>query len=215
MHVMPTIIGITFATLLSLIIVKISKGNNKIFAILCWLVIASAAIDRYMRNPSYPIWIPFHLCDLALIISGFALYFNNKKAYKLILFLLWGSIFAILFPQPSILKSPLFSYTRLVFYLDHALVIATAIILTKQNNWWIEKGDWKFAFTYVFITGAIMMYIVNPILGTNFYFVSGKLDIPIFNLFLPWPYYPYEFAILAIIIFILYEKILLKIKSGE
>lgn len=115
-------------------------------------------------------FLPFHLCSMALWIA--VLYIWTENYFWGVIYILLcvpGAIGALLFPNWD--AYPLFNYMHIHAFISHGLIVAFGI-------WLIWSGKvvpkWKdFWMPVVFgIAGFIILYWVNGVIGTNYWFLN-------------------------------------------
>ncbi len=191
------------------------KKSNKLYGKLLFIIIIISWLVRInsFGVDNFKLTLPLHLCDITLIIGAYAIYKERFSLYNLLIFLSLGSVLAILFPALEVQGFKLFAIENIVFYVDHVSTFFILYTIYKQDNPKIIKGDWIRASLFALLSGLIMLLIINPLLDSNYYFVSEPLNNQIFLLFPAWPYYLIYFLILLFIITFLFEKVLLKIQN--
>ncbi|MDI2027384.1 TIGR02206 family membrane protein [Saccharopolyspora sp. TS4A08] len=132
--------------------------------------------------------LPLHLCDLAWVVAGWALWTRASTPHALLYF--WG---LTLTPQAIItpaLDAPDFPHVDFVeFWGQHLLVIWAAAFLTwgiglrpTWRGYWVSVG--------VTVAWGVLMLGFNAIAGTNYGFVSSKPNNPsLLDLMGGWPTY--------------------------
>lgn len=115
--------------------------------------------------------LPLHLCDLAAIICGFALLTRHPLLCELAYFWgLAGTLQGLLTPNlPYDLPHPVY----FSFFLQHGVVVITALLLPLGLGWRPRTGGARYAFIWVILYAAII-YPVNLALQTNFAFLLEK-----------------------------------------
>lgn len=115
-------------------------------------------------------FLPFHLCSMALWIA--ALYAWTEIRFLGVIYILLcvpGTVGALLFPNWD--AYPFFNYMHIHGFISHGLIAAF-------GAWLISSGklipQWKdFWMPVVFgMAGFIILYPVNSMLGTNFWFLN-------------------------------------------
>lgn len=148
--------------------------------------------------------LPFHLCDVAAFIAGFALLTRQPTLCLLTYF--WGlaaTLQGLLTPAvPVDAPHPVF----FSFFLAHGAVVGAALYLPLADGW-RPKGSWlraamsAFAWANVYLLCAM---IVNKLLGTNFGFLTKPPSNPsIVDHLGPHPWYILSFEGLAVTFFLL------------
>lgn len=148
--------------------------------------------------------LPFHLCDIAAVIAGFALITRHPLLCSLTYF--WGlaaTLQALITPAielgfPSL---PYFS-----FFLQHYAIVATALFLPIVDGWRPKTPFWKspveiYAYSVFYLLFALAL---NTWLGTNFGFASHPPHTPsLIDHLGPWPWYLISIQAIAFVIFLL------------
>ena len=147
-----------------------------------WLAIAA---PKSLEN-----LLPLQVCDLTGIIAGFALVTRRPLLCALTYF--WGlatTTQAIVTPAITVdFPSPPY----VMFFVQHFAVVGTALFLPIVEGWRPRQPLWQgpleaigWAFGYL-----LMVLSVNPLLHTNFGFVSRLPDNPsLLDQLGPWPWY--------------------------
>lgn len=158
---------------------------------LSWLVEASQG-----RIP-----IPFQLCDLALMLTVWALLSPQPMVTELAYFWgLCGSLQAILTPD---LHAGFPSYIWFHFFITHGGILLSAVYLgvtgrlnlTRQSVWRV----WVWTNGYALLAGFL-----NWVTGANFGYLARKpLQPSLLDYFGPWPIYIAAMEVVAVISFIL------------
>ena len=145
--------------------------------------------------------VPLHLCDLAAFICGFALITRRQVLCELAYFWgLAGTLQGLLTPNLEFdFPHPVF----LAFFLQHGVIVITALVLPLGLGWRPAKGAVKRVF--LFIMGyAAMAMIINYLLGTNFGFLAAKPnEASLLDVMPVWPWYIFVLIGLALVMFCL------------
>jgi hypothetical integral membrane protein (TIGR02206 family) len=147
--------------------------------------------------------LPFHLCDMAILLAMVALLWRVQWVYEVLYFwALAGTLLAVFtpdvtmgFPDPGFLS----------FFGIHAGVVASACVLTWGEGMRPRPGA---AWTVFGITNAYagLVGIVNFIAGTNFMYLNRKPSSPtLLDALGPWPWYLLVADVLALGLFLLLE----------
>lgn len=186
---MYNIVGYTLISILFLVL-PVYFNKNKYAKTSVYLILTikiSEIIYRYfiIKNNGVEL-LPLHLCNLGLILALITMYFKSYAAFEILYFWSIGAFFALLTPEvrnmfPSILNITFFTTHLYLFY-----VVLYGIIYW---NFKPTKGSLFKSITYLNIA-AILIFFINPKLGTNFMFINYKPDFssPL-DYFGPWPYY--------------------------
>ena len=146
--------------------------------------------------------IPFQLCDLALVMTVWALFTLKRPASELAYFWgLAGSLQAVLTPD---LREPFPTYWWMKFFAGHCGIVLGAVYLaltgrvapTHRSVWRV----WTWANVYAAAAGAL-----NWALGTNFGYLAHKPAHPsLLDHFGPWPHYILGLEAAGLLSFYLY-----------
>ena len=143
--------------------------------------------------------LPVHLCDVAGIAGGVALWTRRQLPCELVYFFgLAGTLQGLLTPNLAV-DFPDARFT--VFFLLHGGVVVTALhVVTSMNH---APRPWSVARMLV----ALLIYgglaaVVNGVLGTNYGFLSHKpAQASLMDHLGPWPLYLAILAALAVVFF--------------
>jgi len=202
-------LGIGFALTAALIIfAKRSDGKQRVAtAILAFLNFSSYpfALFAWREHPqALDNVIPLHLCDLAAVVAGFALF--TRKPILLTLTYFWGiaaTTQALLTPAITI-GPPELPFIH--FFWQHVAIVATALYIPIVLKWRPRAPWWK---SPLIVFGISLIYqgfalLVNTILKTNFAFASRPPDNPsLIDHLGPWPLYLFAMQGLALVFFLL------------
>lgn len=170
------------------------------------VVLGIKIAELYYRNV---VWgekiyqmLPFHLCNLTIIISIFMMLFHSKILFQLVYFWFVGAIFAIVTPD-IIFDYP--SFFTISFFITHFYLIFAALFALIHFHFRPNKKGLVFAFVTVNLW-AVLMYFVNQKLGTNYLFISRIPETKtLLNYLGPWPYYYIPVEIIYLVVsFLLY-----------
>ena len=131
--------------------------------------------------------IPFHLCDVAAFLCGFALITRRYLLCELSYFWgLAGTLQGLLTPNlPYDFPHPVF----LSFFMQHGVIVITALLLPLGLGWRPCQGAWMRAFGWLLLYAAAAT-LVNLALGTNFGFLMRKpTEASLLDIMPEWPGY--------------------------
>ncbi|MFT4177327.1 MAG: TIGR02206 family membrane protein [Luteolibacter sp.] len=148
--------------------------------------------------------LPFHLCDIAAVLAGFALLTRNSLLCCLTYY--WGlaaTVQALLTPAINV-GFPAWPFT--VFFLQHFAIVGVALYLPIVYGWRPQRPFWKSPLTaYCWILvylGAAML--INLLLDANFGFASRPPENPsLIDHLGPWPWYLVSMSAIALALFFL------------
>lgn len=160
--------------------------------------------------------LPLHLCDIAVIVAGFALLTRHPALCELTYF--WGlaaSIQGIVTPNVGYgFPHPVF----LSFFWHHFSIVAAALFLPLALGW-RPRRPIHHTVTRVFLWSElylITMLPTNSLLGTNFGFLAHKPDNPsLLDHMGPWPWYLLSLQFVALLLFILLSLPFLRKRHGN
>lgn len=187
---------------------KRSEKNQRIATSLlafCNLVSFPFALIAWRNYPhSLDNDLPLHLCDLAAIVAGFALF--TRKPILLTLTYFWGiaaTTQALITPALGI-GPPELPFIH--FFFQHFVIVAAALYIPIVLKWQPQQPYWK---SPVIVLGISICYqatvlVVNSFLGTNFGFASHVPENPsLIDHLGPWPIYLFAMQGIALILFLI------------
>ncbi len=130
---------------------------------------------------------PFHLCDIAAFLCGFALITRRPLLCELSYFWgLAGTMQGLLTPNLAYnFPHPVF----FAFFLQHGVIVITAIVLPLGLGWRPRSGAVKRVFGWVIIY-AVAAFLVNFFLDTNYGFLMRKPnEASLLDVMPAWPGY--------------------------
>lgn len=206
-HFITLAIGF-FLTAVLIIFAKRSNDNQRVAtAILAFSNLASYPFALYAwRNYPHALdnSLPFHLCDLAAIVAGFALV--TRKPILLTLTYFWGlaaTTQALITPALSI-GPPSLPFIH--FFFQHFVIVAAALYIPIVLKWRPQSPWWKSPLIVLAISIGYQAtaLIINYFLKTNFAFASRVPDNPsLIDHLGPWPIYLFAMQGLALIFFLI------------
>lgn len=131
--------------------------------------------------------IPLHLCDIAAFLCGFALITRRPFLCELSYFWgLAGTLQGLLTPNLAFdFPHPVF----VAFFLQHGVVVITALLLPLGLGWRPRPGAWQRCFVWLLIY-AVIAFFANMALNTNFGFLMHKpAEASLMDLMPSWPFY--------------------------
>ncbi|WP_411826594.1 TIGR02206 family membrane protein [Luteolibacter sp. AS25] len=206
-HYITLAIGFAIIAILILAAKRAGKNQKHITLFLALTNLLSPLIAYFVWK-DYPHrldnLIPYHLCDLAAIIGGFALL--TRKPFLLTLTYFWGlaaTLQALLTPAiphgpPT---APFFH-----FFIQHFAIVAAALYIPIVLKWRPETPFWKsplkvFGISLVYHVSTIP---INSLLDTNFAFSLSKPQAAsLIDHLGPWPVYLFAMQALALVLFLI------------
>lgn len=143
--------------------------------------------------------LPCHLCDVAAICGGAALWFRNQRLAELVWFWgLAGTMNGLITPALSdSFPSPRF----ISFFALHSGVVIAAVYLVAGLGLRPQKGAvWRaFGWGQIYFLLAVA---VNTVTGSNYGFLREKPDqASLLHWMGPWPWYILGLQALALLLF--------------
>lgn len=206
-HYTALAIGIAIVTALILFAKRSEKNQRIVTALLAFLNLSAYpfALFAWRDFPrSLDNVLPLHLCDLAAIVAGFALF--TRKPILLTLTYFWGiaaTTQALLTPAITIGPPDL---PFIHFFIQHFAIVAAAIYIPVVMKWRPEAPWWSSPLKVFGISIAYqgIALLINTILKTNFAFASRPPDNPsLIDHLGPWPLYLFSLQAMAFVLFLL------------
>lgn len=203
-HLMMMAVGLgAVALLLALGFFIPPKALAKLVSV---LVLVTKILELYYRHnilgEEITNMLPFHLCNLSIILAVFMLFFHSNLLFQLIYFWFAGAIFAIVTPE---LSYDFPNFFTISFFVTHFYLIFSALFALIHFGFRPSLKGLVFAFCMINIW-AVLMYFVNLRLGTNYLYVNRLPGATTILSFLgAWPYYLLPVEMLYLLIsFLLY-----------
>lgn len=200
-----------FVVLLTLLLIarRSALGKSIVTGILAFFCIAAYGYSQWAWSTSTdPVAldnrIPFHLCDFAGFIAGYALLARKPLARELTYY--WGLAATL-----QALITPALTYnaphpTFFTFFFHHFAIVGAALFLPFCDSWRPQLPFYRsplraFAWVNVYLIFAGTM---NILLDTNFGFLAHPPPNPsLIDHLGPWPWYIVSFEIIALALFFL------------
>ena len=175
-HIMWLVVIVIISIIISIIYSLLSKQNKEKKMRLC-IGIIMPVISLYrdlvllITGHFDRFYLPLHLCGMALFIGS--IYCFTKWRFVGVIYVLLcvpGALGALLFPDW--IDYPLWNYMHIHDFISHGLIVAWGICLLASGEL-IPK--WKELWMPVVfgICGVGILYPVNNLLGTNYWFLNG------------------------------------------
>ena len=146
--------------------------------------------------------LSLNLCAITIILLMIVLINKNERLFELTYFWgLAGATQAILTPDIGQYGFPHFRFFQ--FFLSHGSIVAVVVFLTVVEGLKPKKGSIKrvFIMTNAY---ALVIFLVNYILGTNYLFISRKpVTASALDLLGPWPWYILSLEGIALVLFVI------------
>jgi len=146
--------------------------------------------------------VPFHLCDLAAVLAGFALLTRRQVLCELTFYWgLAGTLQGLLTPAIQV-GFPAWPFVT--FFVIHFSIVAAALYLPIVDGWRPERPWWRSPWrAFLWVNAYILCAMaLNALLGTNFGFAAHKPVNPsLLDHLGPWPWYLLSLELLALVLF--------------
>lgn len=143
--------------------------------------------------------VPFHLCDIAALLCGFAL-LNRKPQYCELAYFwgLAGTLQGLVTPNLAYnFPHPIY----LAFFLHHGVIVMTALVLPLGLGWRPEKGALRRVFLWLLAYAAFAI-TANAFMQTNYGFLAKKpSEASLLDIMPAWPWYIFVLVALAGLMF--------------
>ena len=211
-HFIYMAMGVTALVALALLARKLERPlAERVIKAASIVLIVLYVFRAYMYYRYYPGFsfldiLPLHLCILSVLILPAAVYTENaflgNVSYAV---LLPGALMAILTPETVLGYFHAFGWMPLVFYVWHFLVAAIPLMLVSSGK--LRPDIRKYPPIILSLSGyALIIYIFNQQLNTNFMFLNKPARGTIIWLFGEWlgnPGYIIALALMAFFIIFL------------
>ena len=206
-HFITLAIGFVIIGMLIVLARRSEKSQRIITALLAFCNLVSYPFALYAwREYRHELdnLLPFHLCDLAAIVAGFALV--TRRPILLTLTYFWGlaaTTQALITPALNI-GPPGLPFIH--FFFQHFVIVAAALYIPIVLKWRPKQPWWKSPLIVLAISIGYQAtaLLINAILKTNFAFVSDKPKNPsLIDHLGPWPVSLFAMQGLALIFFLL------------
>ena len=202
-------LAVGFSVIAGLIVFakRSEKSERAVTAIIAFLCLVSYPFALYAwRDQPLALdnVLPFHLCDLAAIVAGFALF--TRKPILLTLTYFWGiaaTTQALLTPAITI-GPPELPFVH--FFVQHFAIVAAAIYIPLVLKWRPEMPWWKSPLKVFGISVAYQgtALLINMVPKTNFAFASRPPDNPsLIDHLGAWPIYLFAMQGIALALYLL------------
>lgn len=208
-HIITLAVGFVIIALLILFAKRSEKNQRITTTVLAFCNLISFPFALYVyawRDHPHSLdnLLPFHLCDLAAVVAGFALF--TRKPILLTLTYFWGlaaTTQALITPALEI-GPPELPFIH--FFFQHFVIVAAALYIPIVLKWRPMQPWWKSPIIVLVISIGyqVTALIINYFLKTNFAFASHVPHNPsLIDHLGPWPIYLFAMQGLALIFFLL------------
>ena len=208
-HIITLVVGFVIIALLIFFARRSEKNQRITTTVLAFCNLISFPFALYVyawRDHPHSLdnLLPFHLCDLAAVVAGFALF--TRKPILLTLTYFWGlaaTTQALITPALEI-GPPELPFIH--FFFQHFVIVAAALYIPIVLKWRPMQPWWKSPIIVLVISIGYQAtaLIINYFLKTNFAFASHVPHNPsLIDHLGPWPIYLFAMQGLALIFFLL------------
>ena len=152
-------------------------------------IILSSALIPDLRWQSI---LPLHMCSILTLVAGLAL-ISECPFLRAVTYFIATPVCAQALITPALayrFPSPIF----FEFFASHMLIVTAAFYLPLVMGWRPRKKDFVRAFFFG-LAYMLAMLVINPLLGTNYGFVSNRpAGGSILDLLGEWPIYLFGMA---------------------
>jgi hypothetical integral membrane protein (TIGR02206 family) len=181
-----------------------------ICAIIYGLQLFKTCFRIYLGNFNHEVDLPLHVCNILPLAMSLVYYYKSKLGFGIFFFwIMCGTLQANVTPT---LWDAFPHYESLRYWATHSLLPFIAV-------YGLVVLGYKINFRYLIISwlcmtaGAYMMYHVNNLLGSNYWFVNAKPNAKtIYDLLGPWPTYMFQLFPVVLVIFTIMFLIIRLIK---
>ena len=189
----PDHLGVLLVTLLGVVALILSRErlrrleDRRLRRVVAVGLIANELISWPIGLAYGHVRVPLQLCDLALVVTAWALVSLRPRVSELAYFWgLAGSLQAVLTPD---LREPFGTYWWLKFFIGHCGIVLSIVYLALTRR--VEatpRSIWRvWGWTNVY---AVAAGLINWRFGTNLGYLAHKPSQPsLLDYFGPWPFY--------------------------
>ena len=166
----------------------------------CWWIYLVAS---HANRADLTYGFPFQLCDAAIFVSSFALWFRRQLLVEVTYFWgLAGTIQAIFTPN---LPQHFPSFPFIQYYVAHGGVVAAALLLV------VGLGQWPRRHAYLWVTALTVAYAVfvgllDAVTGADYLYLRAKpASATPLDLMGPWPWYIGWATLVGIALFVILD----------
>lgn len=207
-HIIALIVLIT----LNILLIQFKSASDKskrttrwaLASILIGNEIAWHAWNAAVSKWSIQTMLPLHLCSALVWLGAIMLITKNYQVYEFMYLMgIGGAIQALATPDLGIYGFPHFRFFQT--FISHGLIVTSAIYMTIVEEF---RPTWKSLIRVAIWMNiyAVIIFLINNAIGSNYLMVNGKPDTPsLLDLLPPWPVYIlYMEAIGIITVLVLY-----------
>src|SRR5229473_2311869 len=158
-------------------------------------------VVSHANRAELPYALPFQLCDAAIFVSAFALWFRRQILVEVTYFWgLAGTIQAIITPD---LPQHFPSFPFIQYYVAHGGVVAAALFLVVGLGQWPRRRAviWVAPLTIVY---AAFVGLLDAVTGADYLYLRAKpASATLLDLLGPWPWYIGWAALIGIALFLI------------
>ena len=204
-HILVVFVCIVIGTLIIVWSKKQSKAKQhligNIFAFsICFTVVFGTFLHMYKGNFDYQEDLPMHLCSFMALTIPLLSVTKKQLYYEVFFFLiLAGTLQSLITPSEyNYLNFPFFRYWYVHGGLVAFMMYATFVYKMRPNLKSVFKA---FVGMQIYM---VLMFIVNSILGSNYFYTNRKPDAAsLLDVFGEWPTYVFVVELIVIPFFLL------------
>ena len=183
-----------FGTLRFASTIKEKVNENKLKYSLAALLI-TLEVTYHLHNWSYPrVSLPLHICSFATILNITLLLTDNKRIFNYAFFFgILGGFMALFIPFSY--GYTYFNFRYYHFMLMHFLIMAVPLYYYKALHYRVTYKTLIDVYKIIIVV-AIMIYLINIPLQTNYWFIS-TIPPEVQTIFPNWPIYITTFMALV------------------
>lgn len=145
--------------------------------------------------------LPLHLCNLMPFAMFMAFYAKSRLIWAIFFFWIIAGTSQSLFTPTLTEKLP--HYDAIRYWLVHAGLVIVSIYGAVVMGWRLEVKDIMWSSIAMNIT-AIIIYPINVMLGSNYFYLNGKPEVDTFYSMLPdWPVYILHLEWIMLLLFVM------------
>lgn len=203
-HLITIAIGFVVSILIIMLgfIVRKDSLSKFLSIIILGVKIAELIFRHHYYKEQIIELLPFHLCNLALILAILMMFFTNKTVFQPLYFWAIGALFAIITPE---LRDGMNNFASISFFITHFFILMSVAYGLIHFKFRVTKAGAIGSFIFLNLI-ALGLYFLNEKLGTNYLYVNRPPSTasPV-DFFGPWPYYIFSVeGIYIALSFILY-----------
>jgi hypothetical integral membrane protein (TIGR02206 family) len=172
---------------------RIPANRRTVFRLSLAAALLANEVIYHAWGISVGIWsiethLPLHLCSMLVWVTAIMLLTRSCALYEIVYFLgIAGATQAVITPDAGPYGFPHYRFFQVIF--SHALIVFSALYMTAAEGY---RPTWQSA-VRVFVglnMYALLVAMVNRMLGSNYLFLSAKPETAsLMDVLPPWPWY--------------------------